>query len=169
MVESSVPHLASLPVALVRTSPVVKYHAYDVSCAISSTPFPQPLYYFSSLIILDHIFAVIFSLPFLHPISSPIHLSPERLSFKKKNKNKKTKKKSTVDPWTTWFNHAALLTWGFCSIVNTTWFMVGWICRYRTSNMEGPWIRQANYKLYSDFWLQGRLVPLVVQRLTVHS
>ena len=93
MVESSVPHLASLPVALVRTSPVVKYHAYDVSCAISSTPFPQPLYYFSSLIILDHIFAAIFSLPFLHPISSPIHLSPERLSFKKKTKTKKQKKR----------------------------------------------------------------------------
>ena len=92
MVESSVPHLASLPVALVRTSPVVKYYPYDVSSAIFSTPFPQPLYYFSSLIILDHTFAVILLLRFLHPISSPVHLSPERLSFKKKQK------KSTVDP-----------------------------------------------------------------------
>ena len=162
MAESSVPHLASFPLVLVRTSPVVKYHPYYISCAISSMPFPQLLYYFRSLIILDDTFAIMLLLLFLHPISSPIHfLSPERLSFKRK--------KSKLDPWTTWFNCAGPLIWGFCSVVNTTRSMVGWICRYRTVDMEEPRIRWANSKLYSDFQLQGGSVPRFVQGSIAHS
>lgn len=145
MVESSVPHLALLPVCTGENKPCREIPPLWCSCAISSTPFTA-IILFQFMAKIDHIFAVIFSLSCIQSLL--LYIFHQR-DFPLKTKPTKKLQLTLEQQGLTM--QLLNLHEDFCSIVNTTWFMVGWICRYRTSDMEGPWIRQANCKLYSDF------------------